>query len=88
MPHAALWVVQQKSDRWCSVAWCFNAARGFVGGAALEFNLTYGRIFVSMPHAALWVVQHYDQVRRHAPPLVSMPHAALWVVQPRKHVSQ
>ena len=36
MPHAALWVVQQSrkksTDSWKS---CFNAARGFVGGAAL-----------------------------------------------------
>ena len=35
MPHAALWVVQQSrkksTDSWKS---CFNAARGFVGGAA------------------------------------------------------
>ena len=36
MPHAALWVVQQKIKRLFEVAMSrFNAARGFVGGAAL-----------------------------------------------------
>ena len=35
MPHAALWVVQLCSQISSSVsATCFNAARGFVGGAA------------------------------------------------------
>ena len=35
MPHAALWVVQQLSkDLSLISSACFNAARGFVGGAA------------------------------------------------------
>ena len=34
MPHAALWVVQQTAvTRLCQMLKCFNAARGFVGGA-------------------------------------------------------
>ena len=43
---------------------CFNAARGFVGGAA--FSLCGREALpdvVSMPHAALWVVQQPDQPR-------------------------
>ena len=36
MPHAALWVVQLiRRDEYSSIL-CFNAARGFVGGAALN----------------------------------------------------
>ena len=35
----------------------FNAARGFVGGAACSAIEYYCRRSVSMPHAALWVVQ-------------------------------
>ena len=35
MPHAALWVVQRLlSKQLKRASWCFNAARGFVGGAA------------------------------------------------------
>ena len=35
MPHAALWVVQLNMERLLrSSTRCFNAARGFVGGAA------------------------------------------------------
>ena len=35
MPHAALWVVQQVYDFSLVLhGYCFNAARGFVGGAA------------------------------------------------------
>ena len=37
MPHAALWVVQL--EEWVNVVedqYCFNAARGFVGGATLQ----------------------------------------------------
>ena len=58
MPHAALWVVQPKGrsaededDQ------CFNAARGFVGGAAKGAISCLIVFSVSMPHAALWVVQ-------------------------------
>ena len=60
----------------------FNAARGFVGGAAVNekfspknfrcFNAARG--FVG--GAALFLVLYHHQQ------LVSMPHAALWVVQP------
>ena len=35
----------------------FNAARGFVGGAAKDGVLVDRVYHVSMPHAALWVVQ-------------------------------
>ena len=35
IPHAALWVVQLEDFRGIKeCAWSFNAARGFVGGAA------------------------------------------------------
>ena len=58
MPHAALWVVQlymlfALSDLMIG----FNAARGFVGGAASASMIFHAKIRVSMPHAALWVVQ-------------------------------
>ena len=82
MPHAALWVVQHyfrlsEEDR----AWRFNAARGFVGGAASCKQKKHGSLQVSMPHAALWVVQRQSKVQRQIHRIVSMPHAALWVVQ-------
>ena len=36
MPHAALWVVQQRTEKGDTTTIIgFNAARGFVGGAAL-----------------------------------------------------
>ena len=39
MPHAALWVVQQNSDRKRKHRRNgFNAARGFVGGAAAQVD--------------------------------------------------
>ena len=59
MPHAALWVVQRtpKLINKDSLEG-FNAARGFVGGAAAMLGpLHAARDLVSMPHAALWVVQ-------------------------------
>ena len=34
MPHAALWVVQLDSEPYRAALLSFNAARGFVGGAA------------------------------------------------------
>ena len=41
---------------------CFNAARGFVGGAATGTGTAGNpRSGVSMPHAALWVVQPENQ---------------------------
>ena len=39
MPHAALWVVQlqhQVGKEWHQI--CFNAARGFVGGATANMS--------------------------------------------------
>ena len=60
MPHAALWVVQQSVLSLCRERRCrFNAARGFVGGAAPFRICSSFRDCVSMPHAALWVVQLY-----------------------------
>ena len=59
MPHAALWVVQQHSpEASASGLICFNAARGFVGGATRKIvRGSHIGTEVSMPHAALWVVQ-------------------------------
>ena len=58
MPHAALWVVQLHPPAWRGNSFPrFNAARGFVGGAAVPCCHLPQRISVSMPHAALWVVQ-------------------------------
>ena len=59
----------------------FNAARGFVGGAAVFSEASVIAIGVSMPHAALWVVQQGDWRFYYVGSSVSMPHAALWVVQ-------
>ena len=39
MPHAALWVVQRRATSEALCGWCFNAARGFVGGAAKACSL-------------------------------------------------
>ena len=70
MPHAALWVVQQSNGRaFLRVTARFNAARGFVGGAAtLKQTISTKTLDVSMPHAALWVVQldraKVDDLRR------------------------
>ena len=59
MPHAALWVVQLRSGRLRErQVLRFNAARGFVGGAAYHGGCNNFTDLVSMPHAALWVVQH------------------------------
>ena len=58
MPHAALWVVQhRRSGYMVRHRRCFNAARGFVGGAARNQSWAFSLDTVSMPHAALWVVQ-------------------------------
>ena len=58
MPHAALWVVQLVGGMMSSaVSSSFNAARGFVGGAASMSTSASTTLTVSMPHAALWVVQ-------------------------------
>ena len=59
----------------------FNAARGFVGGAALSDVADNADVDVSMPHAALWVVQPMSLHPPASAGFVSMPHAALWVVQ-------
>ena len=43
MPHAALWVVQPlKTGSDLSRKWSFNAARGFVGGAASHVHSSCG----------------------------------------------
>ena len=82
MPHAALWVVQQVMiDSSIYLFHSFNAARGFVGGAAQRELKNLGLFVVSMPHAALWVVQQELPVELTTRYEVSMPHAALWVVQ-------
>ena len=61
MPHAALWVVQHRSQLEWVLGSCFNAARGFVGGATKSDSFKHVLDhFVSMPHAALWVVQLYS----------------------------
>ena len=58
MPHAALWVVQQaRRSQGRDSRRGFNAARGFVGGAAMGVARGRALLLVSMPHAALWVVQ-------------------------------
>ena len=63
MPHAALWVVQPYGIENVSVRReCFNAARGFVGGAAFKMGAALQFSIVSMPHAALWVVQLCSQI--------------------------
>ena len=90
MPHAALWVVQQVNHLHGAARFCsFNAARGFVGGAAIA-GVAYllFALSVSMPHAALWVVQPTRSERRFLDGEVSMPHAALWVVQQRDSLLQ
>ena len=58
MPHAALWVVQLMLN-WIKTRLLgrFNAARGFVGGAANCARKSNAKVRVSMPHAALLVVQ-------------------------------
>ena len=42
MPHAALWVVQPRRETslW-QIMGCFNAARGFVGGAASSLSALF-----------------------------------------------
>ena len=82
MPHAALWVVQLLTVLPFASAFAgFNAARGFVGGAARRGQREPSTMEVSMPHAALWVGQlKFANLCQHDI-TVSMPHAALWVVQ-------
>ena len=85
MPHAALWVVQRFIiDMTKCGEMGFNAARGFVGGAAIMKIMIKVLGAVSMPHAALWVVQPPSCERKAGGQGVSMPHAALWVVQLRR----
>ena len=83
MPHAALWVVQLLTMMIKLIGSVrFNAARGFVGGAAERhkrsdgqdacFNAARGFVGGAAYRCAA------DWLRRY----VSMPHAALWVVQP------
>ena len=45
MPHAALWVVQQLwQTRYSRIFLCFNAARGFVGGATEDAAIFAGGV--------------------------------------------
>ena len=85
MPHAALWVVQlRKGEILVADYASFNAARGFVCGAARTVQRASWLSSVSMPHAALCVVQHLLAPDEPVFLLVSMPHAALCVVQLRR----
>ena len=83
MPHAALWVVQHEEKKCGNAPHCFNAARGFVGGAARR---TIGRfngldMFQCRTRLCGWCSAD-GTLRQYPPSSVSMPHAALWVVQP------
>ena len=83
MPHAALWVVQQ---RMCfhgkNRSQCFNAARGFVGGATVQVSKIelYATKFQCRTRLCGWC-NHYGIGSTVEVAVVSMPHAALWVVQ-------
>ena len=60
MPHAALCVVQRRTcppSSWSLP--CFNAARGFVGGAAFFARKDVKKAMVSMPHAAIPFRPHH-----------------------------
>ena len=86
MPHAALWVVQlQKPLSITAFVLCFNAARGFVGGAAYQMSLT--RIETVLFQCRTRLCGWCSDIRRIELKWgyeVSMPHAALWVVQHSK----
>ena len=83
IPHAALWVVQlERTAEISNRLRRFNAARGFVGGAALD-NIgldTDSMVFQCRTRLCGWcsrcVLALCGGFR------VSMPYAALWVVQP------
>ena len=86
MPHAALWVVQQaRRSQGRDSRRGFNAARGFVGGAAGKstwlrehhcgFNAARGFVGGAAASGMEWFTRINP---------VSMPHAALWVVQLRR----
>ena len=83
MPHAALWVVQQVLENVSPADIdCFNAARGFVGGAAAMSGTHYFRLsFQCRTRLCGWCSQEPESVSIRSIK-VSMPHAALWVVQP------
>ena len=83
MPHAALWVVQPPRSRVTArPRRSFNAARGFVGGAASNISPAYS------PVKGFNAARGFVGGAAPLPPgagkrqPVSMPHAALWVVQP------
>ena len=83
MPHAALWVVQRRtllSDR--RILCGFNAARGFVGGAADRPRRHRHRASAFQCRTRLcgWCSLKFKFILI-VPIIVSMPHAALWVVQ-------
>ena len=86
MPHAALWVVQQNASAFlASDNGCFNAARGFVGGAT-STSISHRSIFLSFQcrtRLCGWCNSEFFQWIADND-LVSMPHAALWVVQPHR----
>ena len=82
MPHAALWVVQHRSQLEWVLGSCFNAARGFVGGATPSGQGSAG--LCSCFNAARGFVggaTKSDSFKHVLDHFVSMPHAALWVVQ-------
>ena len=89
MPHAALWVVQHPTDVGkAKLNAGFNAARGFVGGAAIRFPSKMQRLLGF--NAARGFVGGAALFISNATVVsveVSMPHAALWVVQPSKPVA-
>ena len=65
MPHAALWVVQPSSGlmSW-RMALCFNAARGFVGGAAcfLGMNGRFSSWFQCRTRLCGWCSEDFQSV--------------------------
>ena len=83
MPHAALWVVQLYGERRITMlSRSFNAARGFVGGAAANLwdALGAGRPFQCRTRLCGWCSEQRIQASWSRFD-VSMPHAALRVVQ-------
>ena len=83
IPHAALWVVQlERTAEISNRLRRFNAARGFVGGAALD-NIgldTDSMVFQCRTRLCGWC-NTSRKATQESVMVVSMPHAALWVVQ-------
>ena len=82
MPHAALWVVQRFWARSAASISPFNAARGFLGGAASSSQPILGTRswFQCRTRLCGWCSTLARRISKPREP-VSMPHAALWVVQ-------